>query len=116
MTLPITYTDFVTNYPEFVDVGAIKFELVSKIADAIGGGWVGLCPDHVDTVQGLLIAHILTLALDGAAPIESYKTKESAITYNNKFRESENELYNFKLSDYGVLLKMLIDIQYFGVS
>jgi hypothetical protein len=114
----LTAVAFFDAFPEFTPVGAGKFEVAKSIADAMSSDWQGLCESIRETATQLLVAHILTIMVDGSSPVQNYKTKESSITYANGWidKMSAASDYSFQRTDYGVLLEDLLTIQYFGVS
>jgi hypothetical protein len=114
----ITSVAFFDAFPEFAPVGAGKFGIAKSVADAMASEWQGLETSVHDTATMLLIAHVLTIMVDGSSPIRSYTTKESKIDYENGWLNSKSAPadYSFQRTDYGVLLEDLLTIHYFGVS
>jgi hypothetical protein len=114
----ITSVAFFDAFPEFTPVGAGKFGVAKAVADSMASEWQGLETSVHDTATMLLIAHVLTIMVDGSSPIRSYTTKESKIDYENGWLNSKSAPadYSFQRTDYGVLLEDLLTIHYFGVS
>lgn len=113
----ITAVEFFASYPEFQPVGTGKFDLAKRVAAGMSSDWAGLDESCKGVATELLIAHILTIMVDGNTPIQKYETKESAVTYANGWLNSRSRPadYSFQRTDYGVLLEDLLTIQYFGV-
>jgi hypothetical protein len=114
----ITAPAFFDSFPEFSSVGAGRFNIAKSMADSMSCDWQGLCESSKNTATQLLIAHIMTIMVDGSSPVKNYKTKESSITYSNEWIQQKSAAsdYSFQRTDYGVLLEDLLTIHYFGVS
>lgn len=102
-------------YPEFCDIPEGRFAAACGIATALSSDWSGLDESLKDTANNLLVAHVLTILVDGASPINMYETKESKVGLSTSARNKQNATFNFHLTDYGLLLNDILNMSYFGV-
>jgi hypothetical protein len=102
-------------YPEFKDIPSGRFASACGIALALSSDWQGLDDAVVETANNLLVAHVLTILVDGASPVNMFETKESKTGLSTTVRNKQNSTFNFHVTDYGLLLNDILNMSYFGV-
>jgi hypothetical protein len=115
MEPPFSPESFVINYPEFEPLlrEGQRIQTANRLAKVAGLGWLGFDNECAQAVaHELLVAHILTVLVDGAAPVAEYETKESKEKLDTKLRSKPAETLSLHTTDYGTLLLDLVYMDY----